>query len=104
MKANSMNIDKELDEILKEVINAFSNASAGYKVIGIEEEVVEAKKEIKQLFQELVDGVIGHDLEYRETDDMSLSSWTNEDYKACGRNELRNDIRQRAKELLNKEN
>lgn len=48
--------------------------------------------------------MIGHDLEYRETDDMSLSSWTNEDYKAFGRNELRNDIRQRAKELLNKEN
>lgn len=44
----------------------------------------EAEQQIKSLFL----GLIG-DMEKRETADMSLKSWTPEDYKAFGRNELR---------------
>jgi hypothetical protein len=32
------------------------------------------------------------DMEERETDDMALKSWTPEDYKAFGRNELRGQL------------
>lgn len=41
---------------------------------------------------ELVEELIGEP-EYRETDDMSLNSWTPEDYKAFGRNRLRNELK-----------
>ena len=41
----------------------------------------------------LVDKEVIGDMEYRETLDMGLSSWSNEDFKAFGRNELRNEQR-----------
>ena len=58
--------------------------------------------DIKLLFQELIDEVIGHDLEYRETEDMSLITWSADGMKAFGRNELKIYQRQRAKELMEK--
>lgn len=57
-----------------------------------------------QLLKELVNRgvtteVIGG-MEYRSTIDPSLSSWSEEDYKAFGRNELRIDQHQRIKEII----
>ena len=43
--------------------------------------------EIKRLVIELIGP-----MEIQETSDMTLSSWTNEDYKAFGRNELRSEV------------
>ncbi len=40
------------------------------------------------------------DIEQRETTDMSLSSWTPEDYKAFGKNELKIELKQAFNELL----
>lgn len=51
-------------------------------------------QQIKELFLELVG-----DVEQRETTDMSLKSWTSDDYKAFGRNELRIELRQKVEEL-----
>jgi hypothetical protein len=45
------------------------------------------KRELKALMLELIG-----DMEERETDDMALKSWTPEDYKAFGRNELRGQL------------
>ena len=47
--------------------------------------------------QKLVEELIG-DPEYRETDDMSLKSWTPEDYKAFGRNRLRIELKAKLKQ------
>jgi len=41
--------------------------------------------------QEIIKECIG-EMEYRNTEDMSLSTWSAEDLKAFGRNELRNEI------------
>ena len=43
--------------------------------------------EIKRLVIELIGP-----MEQQEASDMTLRSWTNEDYKAFGRNELRAEI------------
>ena len=59
----------------------------------VDNKVSEAKQQLKDLMLELVGQP-----EQRETDDMSLKSWTPDDYKAFGRNELivklRNEIEQ----------
>lgn len=49
---------------------------------------------LKELMLELIG-----ELEQRETDDMSLKSWTNEDYKVFGKNELKIELRQKVEEL-----
>lgn len=61
----------------------------GTSLLGLELEAIEKKKlESKDDIKTLIREIIG-DLEQRETDDSSLKSWTPEDYKAFGRNELR---------------
>lgn len=52
------------------------------------------KQQIKDLIRELIG-----DVEQRETEDMSLNSWTPEDYKAFGKNELKIELRRRVNEL-----
>ncbi len=54
----------------------------------------QAKEDIKGLILELIG-----DPEQRETEDMSLSSWTPDDYKAFGKNELKIELRQKAQAL-----
>lgn len=51
----------------------------------------QAKAAIKAYIAELLG-----EMESRETEDMRLKSWTPEDYKAFGRNELRAELRQKA--------
>ncbi len=53
-----------------------------------------AKPDIKALMLELID-----DMEQRETEDMTLSSWSTEDYKAFGRNGLRAELRNKVQDL-----
>lgn len=48
-------------------------------------------KEPKQQLLSTMLELVG-DMEQRETEDMTLKSWTPEDYKAFGRNELRAEI------------
>jgi hypothetical protein len=55
------------------------------------------KQAIKQLMIDEFEKLIG-DMEYRETFDMGLSSWTTDDIKAFGRNELRIELRQKLEE------
>jgi hypothetical protein len=55
--------------------------------IGSYEAVPLRPRNIKALMLELIG-----DMEERETDDMALKSWTPEDYKAFGRNELRGQL------------
>jgi len=57
--------------------------------------VDQALKDIAQI----IDEAIG-DMEYRETEDMSLKTWSAEDLKAFGRNELRNEIKSNLREAL----
>lgn len=54
----------------------------------------EAKQRVKDFFMELIG-----EMERRETTDMSLKSWTPEDYKAFGRNELRIELQQKVEQL-----
>lgn len=84
-------LDIELDNILFEAIE--SAASYTHKVTAEEADYIQeqAKQSIKSLFQEIVEECIG-EMEYRNTEDMSLSTWSAEDLKAFGRNELRNEI------------
>jgi hypothetical protein len=53
-----------------------------------------AVDDIKEMFL----GLLG-EMEHRETEDMSLKSWTPEDYKAFGRNELRSELIKKIGEL-----
>lgn len=48
----------------------------------------QCREEIKALMLELIG-----EPQYRETTDMSLQSWTPEDYKAFGKNELIAEIK-----------
>ena len=43
------------------------------------------------------------EMEYRETEDMELKTWSAEDLKAFGRNELRNEIKSNLHKALGKE-
>jgi len=52
------------------------------------------KQQIKNLMLELIG-----DVEQRETEDMTLKSWTPDDYKAFGKNELKIKLRQKVEQL-----
>lgn len=54
----------------------------------------ETKLAIKNLMKELIG-----EPEYRKTGDMSLQSWTSEDYKQFGKNELIIEIIQKVEQL-----
>lgn len=54
---------------------------------------------LKQALIEYFMGIVG-EMEQRETFDYSLSSWTSDDMKAFGRNELRIEIRAKLKESV----
>jgi len=60
-----------------------------------EKAVDQALKDIAQI----IDEAIG-DMEYRETEDMSLKTWSDEDLKAFDRNKLRNEIKSNLREAL----
>lgn len=53
-----------------------------------------SKQQVKDIFLELIG-----DVEQRETDDMSLKSWTPDDYKAFGKNELKVELYRKAEHL-----
>lgn len=97
-------IDKRLNKILEKVFS-YGVGTNSEDIIGndtaflnIEEHALETGKQaIKQLMVDEFEKLIG-DMEYRETFDMGLSSWSNEDYKAFGRNELRAELRQKLEE------
>lgn len=48
----------------------------------------------------IIDEEVIGDMEYRETEDMSLKTWSAEDLKAFGRNELRNEQREKLNKIL----
>ncbi len=52
------------------------------------------KNNIKRLILELIG-----DVEQRETEDMSLKSWSTDDYKAFGKNELKLELRNKVEAL-----
>lgn len=81
-------IDKRLDSVL-------DNFSITDKFSKEHNELL--KQSIKQLMVNEFEKMIG-DMEYRETFDMGLSSWTTDDIKAFGRNELRIEQRQKLEE------
>ena len=70
-----------------------------YNVIDMGLEEDDAVKQLLNLFKQYGEEVIG-DVEYRETEDMSLSSWTDEDKKAFARNELIIEQRQRLDNMV----
>ena len=53
---------------------------------------LDLKGALNDYYLELVLEIIG-DIEQRETEDMSLLSWTPEDYKVFGKNELKIELR-----------
>ena len=97
-------LDKRLDEILNSLVNQVEwcvNPSAGAISVNREKEQTaqkQAKQAIKQLMADEFEKMIG-DIEYRETSDMGLSSWTTDDIKAFGRNELKIELRQKLEEF-----
>lgn len=88
--------DKSIDEIIEAYIGSL------WETLGSPKKYKEANTSFKSDIYSLLMDVIG-DMEYRETLDMGLSSWTNEDFKAFGRNELRNEQRQKLNQLFNKD-
>jgi len=82
----------KLDEILGESALEIQQYGATPEEFGSSPEI--PKEAIKDLMLELIG-----DMEERETSDMTLKSWTNEDYKAFGKNELKAELRQKVAEL-----
>ena len=68
----------------------------------VEELEAEAIKSLNKTYLELVLEIIG-DIEQRETEDMSLLSWTPEDYKVFGKNELKIELRNALNQRLGEE-
>jgi len=66
------------------------------------EEYDTAIKSLNKTYLELVLEIIG-DIEQRETEDMSLLSWTPEDYKVFGKNELKIELRNALNQRLGEE-
>ncbi|HEY5806163.1 MAG TPA: hypothetical protein VIS56_02125 [Candidatus Saccharimonadales bacterium] len=81
----------KLDEISYEVYGGFRpiHPDGSYKNI-----TDKTRQQIKDVFLELIG-----DVEQRETEDMSLKSWTPEDYKAFGKNELRIELYDKVNKL-----
>lgn len=78
----------KLDDIIQEHGEAWLRSQNSYKPNSI------AKEQIKDLMLELIG-----DMEERETEDMALKSWSKEDYKAFGRNDLRSEMMKKVSEL-----
>ena len=57
------------------------------------------RNRFKQDLYQLIEWIIG-DMEGRQTTDMSLQSWTHEDYKAFGKNELIIEQRNRLSQAM----
>ncbi len=72
----------KLDDTLNDLVKVASGI-----VIAPDYTVDTAKQRIKEMVLEMAG-----DMERRETEDMALNSWTPEDYKAFGRNELRIEL------------
>lgn len=68
------------------------------------EEYHNALKKIEDLalsdISKIIDEEVIGNMEYRETEDMSLKTWSDEDLKAFGRNELRNEQREKLNKIL----
>lgn len=81
--------------ILEEVYNA--GEGRDFRQEGtMSDSIDQALSDISKIIDEEVIG----DMEYRETEDMSLKTWSAEDLKAFGRNELRNEQREKLNEIL----
>jgi len=76
----------KLDDILKECSMGNVNSQA--------DRIAIAKQQLKDLMVDLVG-----DVEFRETEDMTLGSWTPDDYKEFGRNELKIALHQKIEKL-----
>jgi hypothetical protein len=80
------NLKKDITQILANLYSqAYADGAVGHSR---NDDILTAHKEIINL----IESVVG-EMEQRETEDMGLKSWTPEDYKAFGRNELRADIK-----------
>jgi hypothetical protein len=64
--------------------------------------VNKALDQLDTIYRDFFLELIG-DVEQRETEDLSLQSWTPEDYKAFGKNELRVKLRQQVTAALGKD-
>lgn len=82
----------KLDEILFEAVE--SAAVYNKNISADEADYIQqtAKQAIKAHIKQEFLALVG-EMEARETEDMSLQSWSKEDYKAFGRNELRAELR-----------
>lgn len=96
------NLKKDIDEIVFRCFaqgqywgtEADGKLDPGYKP----EKPIDRTQAVNNILN-LIESVVD-DMEYQETEDMSLKSWTPEDYKAFGRNELRAAIKSK---LIGKE-
>ena len=80
------NLKRDITQILANLYSqAYADGAVGHSR---NDDILTAHKEIINL----IESVVG-EMEQRETEDMGLKSWTPEDYKAFGRNELRADIK-----------
>lgn len=87
------NLKRDITQILANLYSqAYADGAVGHSR---NDDILTAHKEIINL----IESVVG-EMEQRETEDMGLKSWTPEDYKAFGRNELRADIKSK---LIGKE-
>lgn len=82
----------KLDEIVR-AIREDAYEDGGYGA-GHPASIDGDKKKITDLFVELLGKMEG-----RETEDLSLKGWTNEDYKAFGRNGLRSELLKKINKL-----
>lgn len=90
MSSLKKDIEGVLDNLAVKAIDKYVLSGGMGELVKMEvaREITKANKQILNL----IESVIG-DMEHRETEDMGLKSWTPEDYKAFGRNELRADIK-----------
>lgn len=58
----------------------------------------EVRNQLRPHIKTLMLDIIG-DMEQRETEDMSLKSWSNDDYRAFGRNEFRGELIKKVNDL-----
>ena len=84
-------MSKTFQEDLREILDKMAGDSFCTRC-GQGGGVIAQTSGVEASIQKLVEELIGEP-EYRETDDMSLKSWTPEDYKAFGRNRLRSELK-----------
>ena len=88
--------------INKELVKWLDGTKVPGAIVVTDDFTTKLTKKLDAHYYQLMLSLVG-DMEYRETLDMGLSSWTGEDYKAFGRNELRSELCKKLSEHFNVE-